>query len=499
MKHSFYTSADSAGVAEDVSEPSDDPAGVAEDVSEPSDDPAGVAEDISEPSVTTSGVAEVISEPSVTTSGVAEAISEPSDDTSGVAEDISEPSVTTSGVAEAISEPSVTTSGVAEVISEPSDDHKFNDLNQVIRYFLQKKLTGKVGKPFVMQEAVWVHIFLLFAVITPKMHVIVQQGGVVGAIAVSVSFCTLVGKIKQKGKMKINGYFAGQSAVVQFFALLLFILGGNLIASVLGLTLFYSIHGAQASMEQYPDMLRLLQFLSAIGTFLVPSLALAWLFSRQPKDYLQIRKIKEGQTVAWVLLSMVCIVPLINLLTYWNGSLSLPEWAAPVEAWMRQQEDTMQHFTELLIYGGGFSPLLSNLIVVALTAAVTEEFLFRGALQRIIGQWTANPHVVIWIAAIIFSAFHLQFYGFIPRMLLGAYFGYLLLWSRSIWLPVCAHFFNNALSVIVMSNVSLKEYELLTGEVSEATAGALVLPAIIGTVAFLLVAWKLRKELSAGL
>ena len=76
--------------------------------------------------------------------------------------------------------------------------------------------------------------------------------------------------------MKINGYFAGQPAVVQFFALLLFILGGNLIASVLGLTLFYSIHGAQASMEQYPDMLRLLQFISAIGTFLVPSLALAW-------------------------------------------------------------------------------------------------------------------------------------------------------------------------------------------------------------------------------
>ena len=295
--------------------------------------------------------------------------------------------------------------------------------------------------------------------------------------------------------MKINGYFAGQPAVVQFFALLLFILGGNLIASVLGLTLFYSIHGAQASMEQYPDMLRLLQFISAIGTFLVPSLALAWLFSRQPKDYLQIRKIKEGRSVAWVLLSMVCIVPLINWLTYWNGSLTLPEWAAPVEAWMRQQEDTMQHFTEILIHGDGFFPLLSNLIVVALTAAITEEFLFRGALLGIIGKWIHNRHVVIWTVAILFSAFHLQFYGFIPRMLLGAYFGYLLVWSKSIWLPICAHFFNNAMSVLVMSDSSLQKYELLTGEVSQANAGELILPAVIGTLLFFLVVKKLKSQI----
>ena len=296
--------------------------------------------------------------------------------------------------------------------------------------------------------------------------------------------------------MKINGYFAGQPAVVQFFALLLFILGGNLIASVLGLTLFYSIHGAQASMEQYPDMLRLLQFISAIGTFLVPSLALAWLFSRQPKDYLQIRKIKEGRSVAWVLLSMVCIVPLINWLTYWNGSLTLPEWAAPVEAWMRQQEDTMQHFTELLIYGGGFSPLLSNLIVVALTAAVTEEFLFRGALQRIIGQWTANPHVVIWIAAIIFSAFHLQFYGFLPRMVLGAYFGYLLYWSRCIWLPVLAHFTNNAVAVIGMSTPALKNNEFITGEVTEPNLQSYIVMAVVFLGLFGILMIRLRQLLN---
>ena len=297
--------------------------------------------------------------------------------------------------------------------------------------------------------------------------------------------------------MKWNGYFAGQPAAMQFFALLLFLLGGNLLASFIGVAIFLSVYGPSAIMEQYPDMLRLLQFLSAIGTFLAPSLCVAWLFSRNPKAYLHIAPISDRTSVLWVFISMLCLTPLINLTVYWNESLSLPEWLAPVENWMRQQEDTMQHFTEILIHGDGFSPLLSNLIVVALTAAVTEEFLFRGALMRIIGQWICNPHGAIWIAAILFSAFHLQFYGFLPRMLLGAYFGYLLIWSRSIWLPICAHFFNNALSVIIMSNHSLQEYELLTGEISSAEVGELGLWAIIGTLLFFLVIKKLRTIYSS--
>ena len=82
-----------------------------------------------------------------------------------------------------------------------------------------------------------------------------------------------------------------------------------------------------------------------------------------------------------------------------------------------------------------------------------------------IGKWTSNPHTIIWIAAILFSAFHLQFYGFLPRMILGAYFGYLLYWSKSIWIPVFAHFVNNAFAVIGMSDSRLKDNEFVTGDI----------------------------------
>ena len=89
------------------------------------------------------------------------------------------------------------------------------------------------------------------------------------------------------------------------------------------------------------------------------------------------------------------------------------------------------------------SSLLINMVMIGVIPAIGEEFLFRGALQKIFSEWTKNKHLGIWISAILFSAMHLQFYGFIPRMLLGALFGYTLLWTGSLWIPIFGHFVNN--------------------------------------------------------
>jgi membrane protease YdiL (CAAX protease family) len=89
------------------------------------------------------------------------------------------------------------------------------------------------------------------------------------------------------------------------------------------------------------------------------------------------------------------------------------------------------------------------LLVVALIPAIGEEFLFRGALMRILGAWIKKPHLVVWITAFIFSAFHFQFYGFFPRLLLGAFLGYVYLYSGNIWVPITAHFLNNGLAVVM--------------------------------------------------
>ena len=93
---------------------------------------------------------------------------------------------------------------------------------------------------------------------------------------------------------------------------------------------------------------------------------------------------------------------------------------------------------------------LVALVVVAVVPAVGEEVLFRGILQRNLTRWTGNVHAGIWLAAILFSAIHVQFLGFVPRMLLGALFGYLYVWAGNIWIPILAHFVNNGFTILMV-------------------------------------------------
>ena len=103
--------------------------------------------------------------------------------------------------------------------------------------------------------------------------------------------------------------------------------------------------------------------------------------------------------------------------------------------------------TEKLLIANTFGALLFNIFIMAVIPGLGEEFFFRGTLQRIISD-AKGAVWAIWVTAFIFSAVHMQFYGFIPRLLLGAFFGYLLVWSGNIWLPIVAHFVYNAITVV---------------------------------------------------
>lgn len=264
----------------------------------------------------------------------------------------------------------------------------------------------------------------------------------------------------------LKGIYAGKPALFQLFTLLLLTLAGAVFSSMIAMGIFYLTYGFEANISLYPDMMRLLQLLSSVGTFLVPALGVAWICSLTPKEYLSIGPVPNGHFLLLVLISMFLLSPTISLTGLLNKQMELPSFLAPLEEWMRRQEKIAEDLTLSLLAGKSIFTLLANLVVIALAASVTEEFLFRGALQRIFGQWFNNPHIVIWTAAFIFSAFHMQFFGFLPRLLLGAYFGYLLYWSRNIWVPVFAHFANNAFAVISMSDANLKNNEFVTGDIS---------------------------------
>jgi membrane protease YdiL (CAAX protease family) len=160
----------------------------------------------------------------------------------------------------------------------------------------------------------------------------------------------------------------------------------------------------------------------------------------------------DGSLFALAVAVMICAVPAINLLADLNSRITLPESMAAWEAKMKSMEAAAAALTERFLQVDNLGGLIINLGLMALLPALSEELSFRGTLQQLIAnsqQLRAKSHMAIWITAIIFSAIHMQFYGFIPRMLMGAMFGYVFVWTGSLWVPIVMHFTNNALAVIV--------------------------------------------------
>ncbi len=198
--------------------------------------------------------------------------------------------------------------------------------------------------------------------------------------------------------------------------------------------------------------LKWLQFMQTIATFLLPSILGAWIWSEGHKPFTWLRL---TQTTHWshYLLAvgiMLCAVPGINLLADLNSRIVLPESLGFIEQILKQQEETAAALTEQFLQADSIGGLLINIGLMALLPALAEEVSFRGTLQQILaqGKLKGQIHIAIWATAFIFSAIHMQFYGFVPRMLMGAMFGYIFVWTGTLWVPILMHFTNNGLAVM---------------------------------------------------
>jgi membrane protease YdiL (CAAX protease family) len=195
-------------------------------------------------------------------------------------------------------------------------------------------------------------------------------------------------------------------------------------------------------------MLKFLQVLYSLGLFLMPAILAGFLIQRRTWKYLRASKDLSIAVICIVVFLMIFAIPWINYLGFLNEKLSLPvRWSDLMEQ-IRQNDMDSMDLMKSYLSAESFWGLLFNLFMIALIPAIGEEFLFRGVLQRIFQEWFRNAHLAIWLAAVLFSLAHYQFLGFIPRIILGAMFGYLFYWSANIWIPVLAHFMNNAVGVI---------------------------------------------------
>lgn len=245
------------------------------------------------------------------------------------------------------------------------------------------------------------------------------------------------------------------SPFVQVLMLIFYAILGLIVASAIGFGLVYLQYGGSilndlswlsGTNPVYLPAQRVMLTSQQIGLFLIPALLLAKTEGQKINGFYGFKKPDAGLLLI-VLCLMVCAMPVLEYVTQLNQKMVLPEAFKSLEKWMKDAEDQGMETTKALLKMEHPGVLIINILMIALLPAVAEELMFRGAVQRAIGRNFQNHHVAIWFSAIVFSAIHMQFYGFLPRMFLGAAFGYLYFWSGSLWYAMFAHFINNAYAV----------------------------------------------------
>lgn len=185
-----------------------------------------------------------------------------------------------------------------------------------------------------------------------------------------------------------------------------------------------------------------------ILVFIFPALCLAYIVSKRPIDYL---RADRGISYRWLFaipILYIASAPFISQLALWNADFHFPESMAGFEKSLREMEETAAKLTNVLLDDSSVTGLVTGILVVGILTGIGEETFFRAGIQRALTACNVNRHVAIWTTAIIFSAVHFQFYGFLPRIVIGAILGYLYYYSGSLWVPAAAHAFNNSLVVI---------------------------------------------------
>jgi len=218
--------------------------------------------------------------------------------------------------------------------------------------------------------------------------------------------------------------------------LLLVLMGvGLLVASLVSLAV---IKGGVLVMLTMQDLL----------AFIAPAVVAMAICYRSPCHAMMLDRAPSWKALAVVIVFYVVSIPMMNWLVVTNQAMTLPAWMSGIEQWMRSAEESAQDLTQQLIATTSLPQLLATVLVVGVLAGVSEELLFRGAMLRMLLGTRLGTHVAVWLVAAVFSAFHMQFYGFVPRLVLGVWLGYLMVWTRSLWVPIIAHALNNSIVVI---------------------------------------------------
>jgi membrane protease YdiL (CAAX protease family) len=193
--------------------------------------------------------------------------------------------------------------------------------------------------------------------------------------------------------------------------------------------------------------IRALLFIQHAFGFILPAILFAiFTYQRSSLTGLDLKRFPSLPLIGLAILFMVAAYPLVPLTMELNEIIPLPSWAT-------NMEDAAADILDKIIVMDSPFIFLINLFLIAVIPGIGEELIFRGIIQKHLGGLLKNPVLAIWLAAFIFSAFHMQFEGFLPRLVLGAVLGYLYFWTKNLWVPIIVHAFNNGIQIIIAYTV----------------------------------------------
>ncbi|MDE6693817.1 MAG: CPBP family intramembrane metalloprotease [Muribaculaceae bacterium] len=191
--------------------------------------------------------------------------------------------------------------------------------------------------------------------------------------------------------------------------------------------------------------LRIITVFQDILVFILPAIVTALMVTRRGATLLSIDRAPSLNPTLIAICTLLCSIPAMNYVIWLNTNIPLPQH---IHDALMDMEQSANSTIETLMGPHTVPNLIVSVLIVGVLAGLSEEIFFRGGLQRLLVTGGVNHHVAIWTTAFFFSMLHMQFFGLVPRMLLGAFFGYLLYWTGSLWIPILLHALNNSIYVV---------------------------------------------------
>ena len=246
--------------------------------------------------------------------------------------------------------------------------------------------------------------------------------------------------------MNLKGIYRNKSESTKLFLFVMIVF----ISALIGI-LSIGIISADAGDTENISQLKIIQLISSVFIFIIPPLLFSYFENNQYLKELGFNLKFKRQNILMILMIILFSQPLVAYCMQLNLDFihSISDYIPKLVEGMKQMEDAAEEATKAFLKMDNIGDLLFNLFLIAIIPAIGEEMFFRGIIQKKLKNILRNPHVAILITSFIFSAIHMQFFGFLPRFFLGVILGYLFYYSGNLWMPIIAHFINNALAVFL--------------------------------------------------